>query len=53
MARTRECCATCKWREFENISDGYVCVNSDSEYVADWVENNHVCDQWEGKGEVE
>lgn len=29
--------------------NGYVCVNDESDYVADFVEFNHVCDEWEGK----
>ena len=32
-----KCCGTCKYHQHENIDDGGVCVNSDSEYVADWI----------------
>ena len=42
-------CKTCKWHEHENIDDGYVCVNGDSEYVADWTEDDHCCEEWEEK----
>ena len=41
-------CGNCNWcaKEGEDL----VCVNSDSEYVADYVEQDHVCDEWEEKG---
>lgn len=42
-----EVCRTCKYHHHEDIDDGWVCVNADSEYVADWVEFNHYCDFWE------
>lgn len=43
----QEICGTCKWHEHENISDGWVCVNSDSEYCADYTEYNDTCEEWE------
>lgn len=43
----KKCCGTCKYHHHENIDDGWVCVNSDSEYVADWTEYNNWCDEWE------
>ena len=44
-----KCCGTCKWHKFENISDGFVCVNSDSDYCADWTEYGDSCEEWEKK----
>lgn len=41
-----ECCGTCKYHQFENITDGYVCVNDQSEYVTDWTDYNHCCDEY-------
>lgn len=32
---------------------GYVCVNDESEFVADFVEYDHICDDWEDKENVE
>lgn len=32
----KRCCGTCKWRQHEDVDDGWVCVNSDSEYCTDW-----------------
>ena len=29
------CCGTCKWHYYENIDEGFVCTNIDSEYCAD------------------
>ena len=41
----------CKWHKFENISDGFVCVNSDSDYCADWTEYGDSCEEWEKRNE--
>ena len=46
-----KCCGTCKWHKFENISDGFVCVNSDSDYCADWTEYCDSCEEWEKRNE--
>lgn len=43
----RQVCGTCKYHEYEHVSDGWVCVNDDSEYVADWTDFNHTCPDWE------
>lgn len=42
----KENCGNCKWCDAEH--GDLVCVNSNSEYVADFVEKNHTCDDWEG-----
>ncbi len=47
----KKCCGTCKYHEFENINDGYVCVNDKSENFADWTEYNDSCEEWEGKND--
>lgn len=44
-------CGTCKWHNREDISDGYVCVNEESEYCADWTDYDHCCEDWEGRDE--
>lgn len=44
-----ECCGTCEYGSYDRMN-GYVCVNSDSEYVADFVEYDHFCDQYTEKG---
>lgn len=43
-----DCCGTCKYATYDKMQ-GYVCVNDSSDYTADFVEFNHVCDEWEGK----
>lgn len=48
MQDTKQCCGTCKYGSYDK-TDGYVCVNDNSEYVADFVEYNHGCDSWEEK----
>lgn len=42
-----ECCGTCKWHRHENTSQGWVCMNSESDYCADWTEYNDSCNEWE------
>lgn len=44
----KECCGTYKYGSYDK-TDGYVCVNDESEYVADFVEYSHKCDEWESK----
>ena len=55
MKRTnmKKCCKTCNFYIFEDITDGYVCCNSDSEHCADWVEANQICNAYESKESVE
>lgn len=43
-----ECCGTCEYGSYDEMQ-GYVCVNADSEYVADFVEYEHCCDEYEEK----
>ncbi len=42
----KDCCGTCKYHKFEDIDNGFVCVNSDSEYVTDWTEYDFYCDEY-------
>ena len=44
--RQKECCGTCEYGSYDSIQ-GYVCVNDESEYVADFVEYRHSCEQYE------
>lgn len=34
---------------YENIDEGFVCTNIDSEYCADWTDYADSCEDWEGK----
>lgn len=40
-------CGTCKHHQHENVDNGWVCVNSNSVYVADWTEHDDSCNKWE------
>lgn len=42
-----KCCGNCKWHEKEDIDQGYICVNGNSENVADWTEDEDCCQEWE------
>ena len=44
-------CGDCRWHRHEDIDDGYICTNPDSDYVADWTEKDDWCSHWEGKTE--
>lgn len=44
-------CGSCDFCEKQ--SDDLVCVNDQSEYLADFIETNHVCDDWSGSEEEE
>lgn len=45
-------CSTCRYREHEDIDDGYVCVCDKSVHCADWVEEDMACPYWEGRKNV-
>lgn len=39
-------CKTCKYGNYDEMQ-GYVCVNGESEYVADFVDEDNWCEEWE------
>ena len=44
------CCGNCRWWEKDDISDDpndHICVNEESENLADWTEWNDSCEEWE------
>ena len=44
-------CGNCEYCEKEN--GDLVCVNQLSEYVSDYVEESHTCDEWSGREDDE
>ena len=42
-------CKTCFYWQKEPYNSGMVCVNSESEHVADWTEAEQGCEEWEKK----
>lgn len=48
----KKVCGTCKYGSYDKMQ-GYVCVNGDSEYVADFVEYGHTCYDYEEKENYE
>ena len=44
-----ERCGTCEYGSYDRMN-GYVCVNDSSEYVADFVEYDHCCEEYTQKG---
>ena len=46
-----KCCGVCKWWTYEEIDQGYICVNADSRHCADWTEKDDNCEKWEGNNE--
>lgn len=47
MNEDRRCCGTCKYHQHDDGED-WICVNTDSEYVANWTEYEDCCENWEG-----
>ena len=46
-ADQRRCCVTCYWHQHENWSDGWVCVNDQSDRCCEWVQERDACPYWE------
>lgn len=42
-------CKNCEWCELDPMGD--ICVNDESEYCAEWVWQDTVCDYWEERKE--
>nr|DAQ56207.1 MAG TPA: zinc finger protein [Caudoviricetes sp.] len=49
----KQCCGTCAYQHFENISDGWVCCNEKSDYRADWTGYEDSCKELEEKDDGE
>lgn len=47
MCNNGKCCGTCKHAQYDETDGFYVCVNDGSEYIADLVEYDHWCDDYE------
>ena len=44
----RECCGICKWHKQDYyFKEDYICCNGDSDYVTDYTDYNHCCDEYE------
>lgn len=43
-----ECCGTCEYSHYDK-ENGYACCNPKSDYVADFVEYEHCCEEYEEK----
>jgi len=41
-----ECCGTCESALYDKVN-GYVCTNGESDYIADFVEYEHWCEEYE------
>lgn len=44
-----KCCGTCKYHHYDDIDDGWVCVNDRSECCTDWIGYEDSCNEWEGR----
>jgi len=48
----KHCCGTCKHHHPDGTwPDDWICVNADSEHVADWTEYEDSCEHWEARDE--
>lgn len=44
----REICGTCKYHIHENVDDGFICTNPNSDHIADWTDAEDLCTEREG-----
>lgn len=51
MDLQKGCCGNCKYGSYDKMQ-GYVCVNDESEYVADFTEHDFVCDEYVSKRDI-
>lgn len=49
MDEEKKTCGTCKYHKHESIDNGWICVNDESLYFADWTDYKDSCPDWEGK----
>lgn len=49
MQNEERCCGTCRWHCHENVTDGWVCVNGDSDNCTDFTDYNDSCEEWEAR----
>lgn len=47
----KDCCGLCKYHVHEDIDDGWVCVNPDSDNFTDWTEYDDACEEFEQRQE--
>lgn len=46
-----KCCGNCRWHEYDELFDDWVCVNPDSDYVADFTGYEDSCEEFEEREE--
>lgn len=40
-------CGNCKWHRHEDVTDGWVCTNDQSDYCTCWTEYEDYCEDFE------
>ena len=54
MKRDNECCGTCRYHvPDDNWPSDWICVNPESDNVADWTEYDECCDWYEPRPQKE
>ena len=46
----RQICGECKWHIHDEIDDGWVCCNADSDYCTYYTEYEDTCREFEQRG---
>lgn len=49
MSNDEKCCGICRWHSHEYITDGWVCVNDQSDNCTDFTDYDHCCEEWEAR----
>lgn len=51
MIEEERCCGTCRHHNYDESDEGWVCTNTESEYLADWTDYDHTCEEWEERAD--
>lgn len=45
----KECCGTCRHRQYSTMDSGWICMNQKSDSYVDWVDYGYWCEEYERK----
>lgn len=43
----KKCCGTCRWHEYDETEEAWVCVSENSENYSDFTAYNDSCDEYD------
>lgn len=45
-------CGNCQYYSHEDITDGWICVNVQSDHIGDWTEDEDCCEWYSAPGAI-